>query len=161
MDKHFTSGDASAPEEPSTILNAEAAGKGTEKARIELLHKGVSESIIGAFYDVYNIFGYGFLESPYCGALVIELRRRGHRVGREIPVPVLYKGVQVATYRIDLLVDNAVIVEVKSTEHLNPNDQRQLLNYLRATPIEVGLLLHFGPKPKFYRLVASHSFRHK
>jgi hypothetical protein len=103
MDKHLTSEDGSAPGEPSPVFNAEAAGSGAEKARIELLHEGVTESIIGAFYDVYNTFGYGFLESPYCGALLIELRRRGHRVGREIPVPVLYKGVQVATYRIDFL----------------------------------------------------------
>ena len=104
--------------------------------------------------------GFGFLENVYCGALALELRRRGHRVARQILVPVCYEGVEVAKYRMDFIVDDVVVVEVKSAAVLNPNDQRQLLNYLHATPMEVGLLLHFGPKPKFYRLVASkHSRR--
>ena len=67
---------------------------------------------------------------------------------------MFYEGVAVARYRMDLIVDDCVVVEVKSTELLNPNDQRQLVNYLRATPLEVRLLLHFGPRPKFYRLAA-------
>ena len=95
------------------------------------------------------------MENVYCGALTLELKRRGHRVSREVLAPVYYGGVQVARYKMDFVVDNLVILEVKSTELLNPNDERQLLNYLRATTYEVGLLLHFGPKPKFYRLVST------
>ena len=86
--------------------------------------------------------------------LALWLRRRGHSVAREVLIPVFYEGVVVARYRMDLIVDDCVIVEVKSTEVLNPNDQRQLLNYLRATPLEVGLLLHFGPRPKVHRVAA-------
>lgn len=98
--------------------------------------------------------GFGFLENVYVAALILELRRRGHSVAREVLVPVLYDGVVIARYRMDLIVDDCVVIEVKSTELLNPNDQRQLLNYLRATPLEVGLLLHFGPRPKVHRVAS-------
>lgn len=81
-------------------------------------------------------------------------------MAREVLVPVLYDGVEVGRYRVDLLVDDAVVVEVKSTEFLNPSGLRQLLNGLTATPLEVGLLLHFGPKPKHFRLFAPNAKRH-
>lgn len=144
--------DDSVPRTASTAFNDERAGKGQGKARKKLLHAEVTQAIIDAFFAVYNKLGFGFLENVYCGALILELRRRGHSVAREVLVPVFYDGVVVARYRMDLVVDDCVVVEVKSTEVLNPNDQRQLLNYLRATPLEVGLLLHFGPRPKFYRV---------
>lgn len=111
--------------------------------------------MIACFYAVYDRLGFGFLENVYCGALTLELKRRGHQVSREVLTPVYYDGVQVARYKIDFVVDDVIILEVKSTKLLNPNDQRQLLNYLRATSFTVGLLLHFGPKPKFYRLVST------
>lgn len=120
-----------------------------------MLYQELTKSIIACFYAVYDALGFGFLENVYCGALVLELRRRGHKVSREVHTPVYYRGVEVARYRIDFVVDDAVVIEVKSTELLNPNDIRQLLNYLRATPFTVGLLLHFGPKPKFKRLVST------
>ena len=152
--------DNSSREERSTALNADTAGNHAERARGQrLLYENVTKSIIDAFYTVYNKLGFGFLESVYCDALVYELEKRGHRVAREFLVPVFYDGRAIARYRIDLVVDNVVVVELKSTEVLHPSDRRQLLNCLKATPLEVGLLVHFGPSPKFYRLVASKEFR--
>ena len=146
--------DDSVPRTASTAFNDETAGKGQETARKKLLYADVTQAIIEAFFVVYNKLGFGFLENVYVGALVFELRRRGHSVAREVLVPVFYDGVIVARYRMDLVVDDCVVVEVKSTEFLNPNDQRQLLNYLRATPLEVGLLLHAGPRPKVHRVAS-------
>lgn len=139
-------------------MNFETAGNGHENARqpptTELLHGRVTKGLIESFYATYNNLDFGFLENVYRGALTLELQERGFRVTREVSVPILYKGIQVALYRMDFIVDDCVVVEVKSAASLGPNDQRQLLNYLRATSLEVGLLLHFGPKPKFYRLVS-------
>ena len=146
--------DDSVPKTASTAFNNEKAGNGREKARKKLLYEDVTQAIVDAFFAVYNKLGFGFLENVYVGALILELRRRGHSVAREVLVPVFYDDVVVARYRMDLVVDDCVVVEVKSTELLNPSDQRQLLNYLRATPLEVGLLLHFGPRPKVYRVAA-------
>ena len=152
--------ESSAAEPASSALNADTSGNGAGTAPIKkLLHEELTKSIIGGFYDVYNTFGYGFPEAVYTNALAIELRHRGHRVARELPVPVFYKGVQIAKYKLDFVVDDLVVVESTSTELLNPFDQRQLLNYLRATPFEVGLLLHFGPKPRFFRQITTHEPR--
>jgi GxxExxY protein len=114
-----------------------------------------THSIIGAFYSVYNTFGYGLLESVYANAMTIELRSRGHWVEREVWVDVLYKGHRVARQRLDMVSDRLVILEVKATEQLPPFARRQLLNYLRVTPLELGLILHFGPEPKVYRMVST------
>ena len=120
-----------------------------------LLEAERTESIIGAFYEVYNILGTRLLERAYTGALEYELSLRGHDVRREVPADIWYKTKAVARYKIDMVVDERVVIEVKSCDHLNREDHRQLLNYLRATHWEVGLLLHFGPKPLFYRTVSS------
>ncbi len=112
-----------------------------------------TREIIGAFYDVYNTLGYGFLENLYVAALERELRERGHAVGREVYVPVTYRGEMLGRQRLDMVVDEKVIVEAKATEILHPNASRQLFAYLRATNLEVGLLLHFGPRPRFHRVV--------
>jgi GxxExxY protein len=120
-----------------------------------LLEGQATESIIGAFYEVYNILGSGLLEKGYAGALEYELRLRGHQVSREVPTEIIYKNRIVARYRADMIVDDRVVIEIKSTDRLNPGDQRQVINFLRATRWEVGLLLHFGPKPFFYRFVSS------
>ena len=120
-----------------------------------LLERDLTHSVIGAFYDAYNKLGYGFLESV-CGAgLEHELRKRGHRVSREHAVPVIYDGVEIAFQRIDMLVDGRLVVEIKSTELLPAAAKRQLFNYLRGTGLSVGLLLHFGPEPRFHRLIHS------
>lgn len=119
----------------------------------DLIERDRVNSIVGAFYDVYDYFGYGLPEAAYSGALEYELRDRGHRVDRELAIEIEYKGRHVCWLRLDLVVDNAVIVENKSSEKLPPYAQRRLLNYLRASSIQVGLVLHFGPEPKFHRLV--------
>ena len=143
-----------------TALNAETAGRDSEKTRSEkLLYEDVTSSIIGAFYTVYNKLGYGFLENVYSSALALELRRHGHHVAREVVVPVYYDGERIAHYLVDFVTDDVIALEVKSTAVLNPSDRRQLLNCLCGTPLDVGLLLHFGPKPTFHRLIAPKRFR--
>ena len=109
----------------------------------------------GAFFEVYGTLGFGFLEHVYREALEMELVARGRTVQKEVFVPVRYKGVVVSRQRVDLIVDNKVVVEIKSTEALSAIAPRQLQNYIRATSFDVGLLLHFGPKPRFSRMVQS------
>lgn len=111
-------------------------------------HSELTEQIIGAFFAVYNALGYGFLEKVYVNALKLELERRGLKVLREFPVVVRYMGQDVGEYYADIIVNNLVIVEVKATKTLLQEHEAQLLNYLKATPYEVGLLLNFGPKPE-------------
>ena len=126
----------------------------------DLLERDRVQSILGGFFAVYNYYRYGLNEAVYAGALEIELRNRGHRVAREVAVSVSYHGQHVAWQRLDMVVDDAVIVETKATEKLSPNAKPQLLSYLRASPLEVGLLLHFGPTPTFYKLIDSPKRRH-
>lgn len=120
---------------------------------VELLHGDITGEIIAAFYAVYNELGYGFVESVYVRALAIELFQRRMNVAREVPVTVYYKGVTVGTYRADLLVAETVVVEVKAGEQIADQDRPQLLNYLRSSGREVGLLLHFGPKAGLKRVI--------
>ena len=124
-------------------------------ARVELLERDLTEGIIGAFYDAYNTLGFGFLESVYVRALQIELKAMGLRSEREAAVEVAYRGEQVGFFRADLIVERRVVVEVKSINALAEPERKQLLNYLRATTMEVGLLLNFGPRPTFVRTVLS------
>ena len=119
----------------------------------EDLHAGFTREIIGAFYHVYNTLGYGFLEAVYQNALAVTLSKRGHQVEARRPVDVYFEGIVVGNYFADLVVDGAVIVELKSVEALCDAHEAQLLNYLRATNIEVGLLLNFGPQPQVKRKV--------
>ena len=118
-----------------------------------LIEEALTQAVIGAFYEVYNTLGFGFLEHLYVMALERELRARGHRVAREVSVRVLYKGDELGTQRLDMIVDDKLVVETKSTFDLHKAAERQVYNYLRATGLEVGLLLHFGPKPRFYRTI--------
>jgi GxxExxY protein len=118
----------------------------------KMAHEELTHAIIGAFYYVYNRLGYGFLESVYAAALEHVLVRNGHHVAREVRVPVWFEGVIIAYHRVDMIVDHKVIVEIKATEFLHETAARQLLNYLRATKLEVGLLLHFGKKAYRRRL---------
>lgn len=124
---------------------------------VRLLEEETTESIIGAFYEVYRILGSGLLEKAYTGALEYELQLRGHSVRREVLTDILYKERVIARYRTDMVVDDRVIVENKSTTRLTPDDHRQVINFLRATRWEVGLLLHFGPKAQFHRFVSSNA----
>jgi GxxExxY protein len=120
-----------------------------------LIEEELTRSVIGAFFDVYNTLGFGFLEHIYVLALERELHKRGHEVQRELGVPIIYQGEPLAYQRLDLVVDRKLVVETKSTYDLHPAAKRQLYNYLRATNLEVGLLLHFGPDAKFHRLVST------
>ena len=126
----------------------------------ELIEEKLTYSIIGAGFEVYNALGFGFLEHVYVMALEQELRERGHQVGREVSVPVFYKGRELCSQRLDVIVDGKVAVEVKATHSLAEDAVRQLSNYLRATRLEVGLLLHFGPKGLGrFRIVQSNEFK--
>lgn len=120
-----------------------------------MLHEPITNAILGSFFEVYRERGYGLLENVYSNSLAAELGIRGLEVKREVPVQVDWKGVLVGTYRMDLLVEKAVLVEVKTVEKLVDAHNRQLVNYLKATGLEVGLLLNFGPDPQFIRRVNS------
>lgn len=121
--------------------------------REPLIEGPLTQSVIGAFFEVYNTLGFGFLEQIYVLAMERELRNRGHRVAREVAVRVTYKGEYLGLQRIDMIVDDKLIVEIKSTYQLHGFSIRQIYSYLRGTNLEVGLILHFGPEPKFYRQI--------
>ena len=118
-----------------------------------MLREDLTDPTIGAFYDVYHELGPGFLESVYEGAMVIALRRRGLKVRRQIPVVVHYGGEPVGRFFADLVVENTILVELKACRALDPAHESQVQNYLRATRLEVGLILHFGPKPAVRRFI--------
>ncbi|MFQ5420391.1 MAG: GxxExxY protein [Anaerolineae bacterium] len=124
-----------------------------------MLHKEKTQSIIGAFFDVYNKLGNGFLEKVYENALAHELRKRGHKVQQQATIDVYYDEQLVGKFFADLLVDDCIIVELKAVEELHPRHEAQLLNYLKATNVEVGLLLNFGPKAVFKRKVFTKSYK--
>jgi len=124
-----------------------------ENSSSTLTHGDLTGRIINAFYAVYDELGYGFLESVYRGALAYELRERGLALSVEEPVDVWYKGTKIGHYRADIVIERRIVIEVKAAKATDESDRRQLLNYLRATKLEVGLLLHFGPKAAFQRLV--------
>ncbi|MFH1636314.1 MAG: GxxExxY protein [Chloroflexota bacterium] len=116
-------------------------------------HSDLTEKIIGAFFDVYNEIGYGFSEKVCENALAIRLRKLGLVVQQQIPITVYFEGQVVGNYIADLLIDNLVMVELKAIRELTEEHEAQLLSYLKATEIEVGLLLNFGPKAEFERKV--------
>ena len=121
-----------------------------------LKHQSLTEQIIKAFFKVYNTLGYGFLEQVYQRAMEIELRNRGFRVSPQAPVQVYYEGQEVGNYFADLLVNDLVILELKAVGSLGADHGTQLINYLKATRLEVGLVMNFGPKPEFQRRVFDH-----
>ena len=118
----------------------------------QLERQALTRGIITAFYHVYNKLGYGFLESHYALALERKLRSAGRQVAREYAVRVFFEGDELGFHRLDLVVDGTIVVEIKATQSLHPSARRQLLSYLRATNLEVGVLLHFGPEPRFLRV---------
>ena len=120
---------------------------------MELLHKDLTDRILKAYFDVYNELGYGFLEKVYQNALFIELNSRGFKVDAQKQIKVNYKTYEVGEYYADLIVNNLVILELKAADFMANEFEAQLINYLRGTNIEVGLLLNFGKKPEFIRKV--------
>jgi GxxExxY protein len=118
-----------------------------------LLHHDLTEKLIGAFFNIYNQLGHGFLESVYEQAFSIALAENGVFFERQIAVPVWFHGQKIGDFRADLLVDRKIIVELKTGRDIEPAWEKQLLNYLRATDVEVGLLFNFGPTAQFRRYV--------
>jgi GxxExxY protein len=118
-----------------------------------LLHSEVTDKNLQGFYHVYNTLGHGFLEKVYENALALTLRREGFEVGQQVPVKVYFEGDQVGDYYADLIVAGRVIVELKAAVALSSAHEAQLVNYLKATDIEVGLLVNFGETPEFRRKV--------
>ncbi|MGB0010769.1 MAG: GxxExxY protein [Candidatus Sulfotelmatobacter sp.] len=121
-----------------------------EKQESRLKHSALSEKIIG---DVYNELGHGFLESTYAEAMLMALEESGLSAAREVPVPVWFRGRKVGQYFADLIVEDVVLLELKASRILESAHEAQLLHYLRATNVEVGLLLNFGLRPQFRRLL--------
>jgi GxxExxY protein len=124
-----------------------------QTARLGLKYSGVTEKIIGTFYDVYNELGYGFLESVYEESLVISLRQARLTVNCQVSVPVWFRSQKAGEFRADVTVENCVLLELKCAKGLDPAHEAQILHYLKSTDIEVGLLLNFGLKPQFRRLL--------
>ncbi len=117
----------------------------------EFKHGDITEKVIGVFFAVYNELGFGFIESVYHKALLIALADAGLRAETQVNLPVFFRGHLVGDFRADILVEQAVILELKAASDFAAANESQLLNYLKASSIEVGLLLNFGPKPKFKR----------
>ena len=121
---------------------------------MELLHKDLTDKIIGAAFEVHRVLGYGFLEKVYQRALQVELEQKSVRADLERPIKVCYKGAVVGNYVADALVEDVVIVELKVAREYNPEDEAQLLNELKATGTKVGLLINFGrSKVEFKRMI--------
>jgi GxxExxY protein len=120
---------------------------------MELLHKDLTDIILKTFYEVYNELGYGFLEKVYQNSLLIELRNKGLNVVPQKKIKVFYKGNEVGEYFADLIVEDKVVLELKAVEYIVEEFEHQLLNYLRGTDCEIGLLLNFGKKPEFRRKI--------
>jgi GxxExxY protein len=119
----------------------------------DLKHGLTTDQILHVFYEVYNELGHGFLESVYHRSLVIALESTGLKVCSQMDVPVSFRGHRVGNFVADVLVENCVLLELKAARKLELSHEKQLLNYLRATEIEVGLLLNFGERPEFKRLI--------
>jgi GxxExxY protein len=116
-------------------------------------HEELSGKIIEVFYEVYNELGHGFLESVYENALRLALTQAGLVVAEKMPLQVMFRGLVVGTFEPDIVVESLVILEIKAGRAIDSAHEAQLLNYLRATKVEVGLLFNFGPKPDFKRMV--------
>ena len=126
---------------------------------MKYLHQDLTEKIIKAYYNVYNELGYGFLEKVYENALMIELQSLRSNCEKQKPISVSFKGYNVGEYFADIIVENKVIIELKAVEGLIEEHEAQLLNYLRATEIEIGLLLNFGKKPQIKRKIFENIYK--
>lgn len=118
-----------------------------------LLSGGTTNDILRIFYRIYNVLGYGFLEKVCENALVLSLRESGFNVAQQKPVKVYFMEETVGDYFADIIVNDVIVAEVKAVERIHEAHEAQLLNYLRATGLEIGLLLNVGPKPEFRRRI--------
>jgi GxxExxY protein len=119
----------------------------------KLLHCDLTEKVIGIFFDVYNDLGHGFLESVYENGLALALSEAGLQVARQKLIDVWYRGAKIGDFRADMIVNDVLLVELKTAGAIDHAFDRQTLNYLKATNLEVALILNFGPNPEFRRLV--------
>jgi GxxExxY protein len=126
-----------------------------------LKHRELTEKIIGVFYEVYNELGHGFLESVYEKAFTIALTAKGLSVLNQIEIPVWFRGHRIGDFEADMLVERCVLLELKAGRALDSAHEAQLLNYLRATELEVGMLFSFGLKPEFKRLAYDNARKQK
>lgn len=126
---------------------------------MDLLHKEISEKIIKCYYKVYNTLGYGFLERVYERALAIELSKAGFEVKCQFPINVFYDNEIVGEYYADLLVNDLIIIELKAAVSLSDEHECQLLNYLKATNIELGLLMNFGKEADYKRKIFMNKYK--
>ena len=124
-------------------------------------HSHITEKIIKAYYRVYNTLGFGFLEKVYVKSLIIELRKEGLETLKEYPIDVYYEEFKVGLYYADIIVERKVIIEVKAVEALCSEHDAQIINYLKATDIEVGLLCNFGKIPEIRRKVLSAEYKNQ
>jgi len=122
-------------------------------ARHELLHGQLTDRIIGEFLQVHRELGPGFLESVYSKGMTWALYDAGLAAKREVPIAVHFRGRKIGSFRADIVVESVVLLELKVGEQLDPDCEATVLNYLRATRLELALILHFGPKPKVKRLI--------
>ncbi|HEV2697428.1 MAG TPA: GxxExxY protein [Terriglobales bacterium] len=118
-----------------------------------LKHRELTEKLIGIFFAIYNELGHGFLESVYEQAFAVSLAEEGIFFQRQFAVPVWFRGRNIGEFRADLLVDGKVILELKAGRAIDGTWEKQILNYLRATEIEIGMLFNFGPKAEFKRYI--------
>lgn len=123
----------------------------------EYKHSELTDLIIGVFYDVYNELGFGFLESVYRNSLRLALIQKGLTVDQEVEVSVFFRGQNVGDFRADLVVNRTILLELKTADRIIPAHEAQVLNYLRSTALEIGLILNFGPKPQVRRLLLDNS----
>ena len=124
---------------------------------MKLLHDELTDVIIKTFYEVYNKLGYGFLERVYQNSLYLELKSKGLKVEAQKKIEVYYKGIEVGQYYADLIVEDLIILELKAADCIVKEFENQILNYLKGTNCEVGLLLNFGTKPEFKRKIFENS----
>jgi GxxExxY protein len=134
-----------------TRMNANVPNKPAHPSPAVIVEKELSHTIVSCFFEVYNELGYGFLESIYARALEIAMQARGLRVDREYPVIVTFRGQQIGFHRIDMVVERRVVVELKATERLAESARRQIRSCVTALGFDLGILLHFGPMPRFQR----------
>jgi GxxExxY protein len=121
--------------------------------KTDLKHGSITDQILRVFYDVYNELGHGFLESVYHRSLVLALESKGLKVCSRVAIPVWFREHQVGHFEADVIVENCVLLELKAARSLDSSHYAQLMNYLKATEIEVGLLLNFGERPEFKRII--------
>ena len=120
-----------------------------------LLYRELTETIIGCFYKVYNTLGYGFLEQVYENALALELSKNSLQTKKQHPIDVYYEDIIVGKYFADILVNDVIILELKTDDTINKAHEAQLINYLKATGKQLGLILYFGKEAKFRRIIAN------